>query len=79
MTILKLTRLAELQQGDHLLDHFDGKPRRKPLIVMRPLGPIGIGGSTVEGVVFEKDSDDDIDMVFYPSQADGLPMTVERR
>lgn len=79
MTILELKHLGDLRRGDRILDYFDGRPRRKPLVVKQPLGPIGIGGSSVDGVVFEKEHDDDIDMVFYPDQADGQPMTVERR
>lgn len=71
-----LTDLAKLRKGDIVLA-VDGKRRRSPITVESELGPIE-PGSPVNGVRFEKVRPDDIDMVFYPSQVNGLDIEIDR-
>ena len=71
-----LTDLAKLRKGDIVLA-VDGKTRQLPITVESELGPIE-PGSPVNGVRFEKVRPDDIDMVFYPSQVNGLDIEIDR-
>jgi hypothetical protein len=77
MQTITVHRLIELRAGDRIKSH-GGRPYRKPLRVIDPLGLIE-PGSPVEGVRVESPNPSSgIEWVLYPSQMDGRVMEVER-
>lgn len=75
---ITVTRLADLRVGDTITS-MGGRPLPRPRRVSAALGPIE-DGSPVQGVrLVNPDPTSLLELVYYPSQVDGIPLEVQRQ
>ncbi|MFT7712337.1 hypothetical protein ACMT9Y_15360 [Clavibacter tessellarius] len=74
---ITVTRLADLRVGD-VITSMGGRALPAPRCVSATLGPIE-DGSPVHGVrLVNPDPASTLELVYYPSQVDGIPLVVVR-